>query len=164
MAGKSLRVSLPVLWPGTCSKKFHKTNENSDYISETFECSVDNLPGRHLSHGKLARGSYDIEGHIDLHIAESGVCNKLSKICFESFSSDSISGCRNRFPQYDSVPSDTKERTDHFAMPGSTESIRCLIKANYSIDRSSFINSNSCSSSTFAVPIFATSTNSRVSR
>ena len=166
MAGKSLPVSLPVLWPGTCSKSFHKTNENSDYISETFECSVDNLPGRHLSHGKLARGNYDVEGHIDFRTAGagSGVCNKLSKTCFESFSSDSISGCRNRFPQYDSVPSDTKERTDHFTMPGSIESIRCLIKANDSIDRASFINSNSCSSSTFAVPIFATSTNSRVSR
>ena len=49
-------------------------------------------------------------------------------------------------------------------MPGSIESIRCLIKANNSTDRSSFINSNSCSSSTFAVLIFATSTNSRVSR
>ena len=61
-----------------------------------------------------------------------------------------------------SVPTDTKERTDHFAMPESTESIRCLIKANDSIDKSSFI--NGCSSSTFAVPIFITSTNSRVSR
>ena len=54
MAGKSLRVSLRVLWPGTCSENFHKTNENSDDISETFECSVDNLPGRHISHEKLA--------------------------------------------------------------------------------------------------------------
>ena len=87
MAGKSLRAS----WPGTCSENFHKTNENSDYISETFECSVDNLPGRHLSHGKLARGNYDVKGYIDFRIAESRVCNKLSKICFESFSSDSIS-------------------------------------------------------------------------
>ena len=164
MAGKSLRVSLPVLWPGTWSENLHKTNENSDYISETFEFSVDNLPGRHLSHGKLARGNYDVEGHIDFRIAESGVCNKLSKICFESFSSDSISGCRNRLPQYDSVPSDTKESADHFAMPGSIKLIRCLIKANDSIDMSSFINSNSCSSSIFAVPIFATSINSRVSR
>ena len=118
----------------------------------------------HISHGKLARGNYDAEGHIGFRIAEPGVSNKLSEICFESFSSDSISGCRNRFPQYDSVPSDTKERTDHFAMPGSIESVRCLIKANDSIDRSFFINSNSCSSSSFAVPIFATSTNSRVSR
>ena len=45
-------------------------------------------------------------------------------------------------------------------MSVSIGSIRCLFKANDSIDRSSFINSNSCSSSTFAVPIFATSTNS----
>ena len=43
MAGKSLRVSLSVLWPGTCSENFHETNKNSDYISETFECSVDIL-------------------------------------------------------------------------------------------------------------------------
>ena len=85
MAGESLLVSLPVLWPGTCSENFHKNNENSDYISETFERSVDNLPGRYLSHGKLARGNYHVEGHIDFRIAESGVCNKLSKICFDSF-------------------------------------------------------------------------------
>ena len=32
MAGKSLRVSLPVLWPGTCSKNIHKNNENSDCL------------------------------------------------------------------------------------------------------------------------------------
>ena len=49
-------------------------------------------------------------------------------------------------------------------MPGSIEPIRCLIKANDSTDRSSFISSNSCTSSTFAVPIFTTSINSRVIR
>ena len=32
LAGKSLRVSLPVLWPGTCSKNIHKNNENSDCL------------------------------------------------------------------------------------------------------------------------------------
>ena len=84
MAGKSLRVFLPVLRPGTCSENFHKTNENSYHISETFECLVDNLPGQHLSPGKLARGNYDVEGHIDVRIAESEVCDKLSRICFES--------------------------------------------------------------------------------
>ena len=74
MAGKSLRVisSALVLWPGTCSESFHKTNTNSDCISEKFECSVNNL-----SHGKLARGNHNVEGHLDFRIAESAVCNKL---------------------------------------------------------------------------------------
>ena len=49
-------------------------------------------------------------------------------------------------------------------MPGSIEPIRCLTDTNDSTDRYSFINNNSCSSTTFAVPIFTTSTNSRVSR
>ena len=48
-------------------------------------------------------------------------------------------------------------------VPGSIEIIICLIKANDSSDRPSFINNNSCSSSTFALLIFTTSTNSRVS-
>ena len=34
-------------------------------------------------------------GHIDFHITKSGVCYKLSKISFESFSPSSISGERN---------------------------------------------------------------------
>ena len=53
MEAKSLRVSLLMLWPGTYSEDFHKTNENSDYISETFEYSVDNLPGQHLTGDSL---------------------------------------------------------------------------------------------------------------
>ena len=48
MVGKSLRVPLSMLWCGTCSKNFHKTKANFDCISEKFECSVDNLPGKHL--------------------------------------------------------------------------------------------------------------------
>ena len=36
-------------------------------------------------------------------LQKSGVCNKLSKISFESFSSDSTSARRNRFPHYDSI-------------------------------------------------------------
>ena len=39
-----------------------------------------------LTYEKLTRGNHDVEGHIDFSIAESGVCNKLSKLCFESFS------------------------------------------------------------------------------
>ena len=64
----SLSVCTLALWPGTCSKSFHKTNANSDCISEKFECSVNNL-----SYGKLARGNHDVEGHLDLRIAESAV-------------------------------------------------------------------------------------------
>ena len=45
MAGKHLRISLPVLWPGACSENFRKTNENSNCINETFERSVDHLSG-----------------------------------------------------------------------------------------------------------------------
>ena len=90
MARKYLRVSMPVLLSGACSENFHKTNENSDCINETFDYVVDNLPGRHLGYGKLARGNHQIR------IAESGVC-KLPKIYFESFSSDSISESRNGF-------------------------------------------------------------------
>ena len=119
---------------------------------------VDNLPG------KPATGNHAVKGHIDFCIGESRVHNKLSKVGFESFSSESVSQCRNRFPHYDSTSAITKEGTDHFAVPGSIESIRCLIKANDSTDRSSFINSNKCSCSTFPVPIFTTSTNSRNSR
>ena len=53
MQTKSLRVSLLMLWPGSYSEDFHKTNENSDYISETFEYSVDNLPGQNLTGDSL---------------------------------------------------------------------------------------------------------------
>ena len=53
MTGRSLRISLPVLWPGTCSENFHKTSENSNRSNEMLERSVDHLFGRHLSHGKI---------------------------------------------------------------------------------------------------------------
>ena len=86
-----------------------------------FECPRDNLPGCHLSDGKLIRVNDDIEGHIDFPTTESGVCSKLSKIHFESFSSNTISVSRNRLPQDDSIPSFTKEETDDFAVPRSIE-------------------------------------------
>ena len=75
MARKYLRVSMPVLLSGTCSENFHKTNENSDCINETFDYVVDNLPGRHLGYGKLTRGSHQIR------IAES-VSNPSHQIQF----------------------------------------------------------------------------------
>ena len=59
------------------------------------------------------------------------VCNKLSKICFGSFSSDSISGRRNRFPHYKSIPSVIIQGTGNLKTAGSIELIRCLIKANH---------------------------------
>ena len=55
--------------------------------------------------------NHNVEGHIDFRIAESVVCNKLSKICFEPFSSDSIFRCKNRFPYYvASLPLQKKEQ------------------------------------------------------
>ena len=83
IGGKSLGVPVLVLWLGTCSKKFHKTNENSKSLKETFKYMAGNLPGRHLSYEKLARGNHDVKGHIDFRIAESRACNKLPKIWFE---------------------------------------------------------------------------------
>ena len=130
-------------------------------FSETFECLIDNLPGQHLTYGKHDRGNQGIED-FDFRISESRVCNNLSKICFQSFSSDSISWCRNRLPLYESIPSVTKKGIDYFAIPGSFEPIRCLIKANNSTHRLYFLNSNSCSSSTFAVPIFTMLASSKV--
>lgn len=60
-------------------------------------------------------------GYIDFHITKSGVCRKLSKIYFESFSSNSVPGGRNRLAQDDSIPSFTKEETYHFTLPRSAE-------------------------------------------
>ena len=155
MVGKSLQMSLPVFRPGACSKNFHKTNKNSQNpIYEAFECSVDNLSWRHLSDGKLIRGNIDVKGHIDFHITESGVCSKLSKICFESFSSNSIPRGRSRLGQHGSILCFTKEVTNHFVMQRSVESVRCYIKANDPDNSSIFINSNSCSFSTLTVTIF----------
>ena len=93
-----------------------------------FECLRDNLSGFRLSDGKLIRGNNDIEEHFDFPTIESGVCSKLSKIHFESFSSNTIPVGRNRLPQDDSIPSFTKEETDDFAVPRSIESMRCYIK------------------------------------
>ena len=61
MAGKSLQVSPPALWPRTCSENFHKTNENFNSIDEMCECSIDNLHERHLTYEKFARGNHDVE-------------------------------------------------------------------------------------------------------
>ena len=62
MARKSLRISLPVHWSEACSENFHKTNENSDCINETFEGTIDHLSGRHFSGWKLIRRNDDIKG------------------------------------------------------------------------------------------------------
>ena len=59
-----------MLWPGICSENIHKTNENSDCFSETFEYLIDNLSGRHLTYGTLATGDHGVKGHIDFHIAK----------------------------------------------------------------------------------------------
>ena len=159
MVEKPLRISLPVLWPGACSKNFHKTNENSNCINKTFECSID-----HLSGWKLVRENYNIKGHIDFQITESGVSNRLSKIHFESFSANSISGNRNSLFQCDRIHSFKKEGRDDFAVPKFFKPIRCHIKANDPTARLSSANSNSSSSSTLTVSIFTASTNSTAGR
>ena len=129
---------LPVIWPGACSKHFHNTNENSSCFNETFECLVDNLSGQNFYYGKHIRENHDVKGHIDFHITKSGVCHKRSKIWFESFSSNSIPGGRNRLLRHDSVPSFTKDEKEHFAMPRSSKPIRGHVKVNNPADRSFF--------------------------
>ena len=160
---KSSRISLPGLWSGACSENFYKTYENSNCMNEAFERSVDHLCRRHLSGRKLIRGNRDVMRHIGFHFTESGVCNKLSKLHFESLSSNSIPRDRNRLLHHESIPLFTKEGTDHFAMPKSIETITFRLKANDTSNRSSFFNSTSCSFSTLKVPIFTAPTNSRVS-
>ena len=58
MARKPLRISLPVLLSEACSENFRQTNENPDCINETFERSVDHLPGHG---GRLIGGNHDIK-------------------------------------------------------------------------------------------------------
>ena len=134
------RCSLPV----TCSKNFYKTDENPNCIYRKFSCSVDNVHGWYLSDGKLIRKNNDVKRRIDFHITESGAFNILSKICFDSVSSNSISGGRNRLAQDDSIPSLTKEVAmsryfGHFAVPRYFKSIRCYIKANNPTNRPSIL-------------------------
>ena len=78
------------------SKKFHKTNENSNSIKKTLKCTVDNLPRQHISYGKLARGNHDDEGYIDFRIEEAGGCNELPKICFVSVLTNNRRSMDNR--------------------------------------------------------------------
>ena len=89
MAGKSLRVLLLCFGLEPALRIFTKLMKILIAL-EAFEFLVDNLPERHLTYGKLTRGNHDGEEDIDFSITESRFCNKLSKICFESFSPDSI--------------------------------------------------------------------------
>ena len=84
MAGKSLRVLLLCFGLEPALRIFTKLMKISIAL-EAFEFLVDKLSGRHLT-----RGNHDGEEDIDFSIAESRFCNKLSKICLESFSPDSI--------------------------------------------------------------------------
>ena len=88
---------------------------------------------------------------------QKSVLNPSHQIIFLDVEIDSLA-------IYDSIPSITKQETNHLTMPGSIEPIRFLIMANESTGRLSFINSNSSSSSTFPVPILKTSNNFWVSR
>ena len=83
-----------------------------------------------------------------IFISHNLSCKNLSEICFEYFSSNAIPGGRNRLLHHDSNSSFAKEGTDQFTMLASIEPIRCHIKANKPRNKSSFIRSNSCSSST----------------
>ena len=85
MAGKSSLISLLALLSETCSKKFHKTNESSNRIYQTFQCSFDYLSGRHLSRRKVIKRSNDVKGHTDIYFTKFEVFSKLSKVCLESF-------------------------------------------------------------------------------
>lgn len=60
-----------------------------------------------------------------IFISQNPDCKKLSGIFFESFSSYAIPGGRNV-----SIFSFTKEGSDQFTMPASTEPIKYHIKAN----------------------------------
>ena len=90
MMRKSLRVSLLVLWPGTCFKNFPKTNENFDCISEMFGNSVDNLPGRHLTYGKLARGTFVLQNLKFVIDFQKSVLNPSHQIQFLGVEIDSL--------------------------------------------------------------------------
>ena len=90
LEGESLRVSLPVLWSGTCPKDFHKAYENSNCINEKSECLVHNIFRQHVINGKLTGGNYDGKGHIDFYIATSRVCDKLSDVDSDTMPTNSI--------------------------------------------------------------------------
>ena len=154
--GKSLRVSLPLLWIRACSQDIFKTIKGTNSSTEAAEYSSSDTSRRYSSDGQKIRGKFNESRHIGLSASTSGFCHKSEKISSETITR--VFRPKNRYPHHDFGTNRGKYRKGNFEMPESPFSLSNQCFGINKIDRSDVLNCPSNSACLFKAKVFTTTT------
>ena len=160
VAGKPLRVFMPMFWAGTSSIDFHQVNENPYCSPKKDKCQNYSLPGRYAHNGQYSGGGRVRSGQVDLSPAASGICDKFKKITVEPSTTNRVSRTQYRFQKNDSVFTTGQSNSNYqsvlqptFISPGNSSRTDKL-------DREAFLHCSSSSPREITISLSTATTNS----
>ena len=114
--GQVVSVSLPVLWPSSCTQDLYKTSQGTNSFAQEVEHQVSDLFGRHTIARSISGGDRDRQGLFDFRIAMSRFHYKSEKVCINTKAGDGVPGDSCGFRKDDAFSSREEKARDNFQM------------------------------------------------
>ena len=161
---ESLPVPLTLFRHLPSTTDFHQNYENPDFYPEASKHQGSNIFGRHNTAGENSKRDKNSKGDHNLSSAASGICHKSQKILPRPLKGNGILGCSDKFSSNDTISPRNQGDQNNKNVPKIDQSTSSDSSRVVKPDRYPSINSPSNSSSSSAIQIPTTPSESFVSK
>ena len=164
MAGKRLRVYVPLFRFGASPQSVYKTLEGPCSSFEAIKHQDDSISRRYVDNGEITTRNFHGKGYIDFSITKSGVCNEHREVSFTTNKTNRISGFEYKFRDNDSVFNAGKGFQYNSTMSRDVLSI-CHTNSEFDqVNRDAFVNSTSSATCSDSISVSTRTANFSLER